>query len=112
VETVNGFSACQLAARGLGIALADPFVAGFFAADPSVAVRPLSPAVDLEYSVLRPRGLGTSALVQEFVECVRRHANGVIGRLVKTTARDAGGSSRRASRSLPGRGREQRLSRR
>jgi len=77
-ETSPGLSACQLAAKGAGVALADPFVASLFVADPSVAIRPLSPRMDVEYLVLRPVGYGSGPVAQQFIDCVRKTARNVI----------------------------------
>jgi DNA-binding transcriptional LysR family regulator len=81
-EVASAVFACQLVSKGLGITLADPFVASLFVADPSVVVRPLSPRMEMEYLVLRPVGYGSGPAAQEFIDCVRKTAQEMIDRVM------------------------------
>jgi DNA-binding transcriptional LysR family regulator len=106
VETASSLSACQLVGKGVGLAFTDPFVAGLFAADLSIAFRPLAGAMEVEYLVLRPRGRGASPLAEEFVAAVKAAARLRIG---AATSRRIG---RAAPRGAPGSARARRPSRR
>lgn len=61
-ETPNGAIACQLAARGMGIALADPFMA-ISASRPDVVLRSFLPRIELRYAFLFPNGQARSSVV-------------------------------------------------
>lgn len=61
-ETPNGAIACQLAARGMGIALADPFVALSTNRSETV-LRRFEPAIELRYAFLFPIGQPRSPAV-------------------------------------------------
>jgi DNA-binding transcriptional LysR family regulator len=76
--TASAVSACQLVGQGLGVTLADSFVANLFIADPSVVIRPISPRMEMEYLVLRPVGYGAGPVAQQFIACVRKNARDVI----------------------------------
>jgi DNA-binding transcriptional LysR family regulator len=77
-ETASAVSACQLVGKGLGVTIADPFVANLYIADPSVVIRPLSPRMEMEYLVLRPVGYGLGPMAQQFIACVRKTARDMI----------------------------------
>jgi DNA-binding transcriptional LysR family regulator len=51
IEVTSGVLACDLAARGLGVTLADPIVAASFA-DKGLVVRPMSERIELTYGFL------------------------------------------------------------
>jgi len=69
VETSSGLSACQLAARGLGIALSDPILA---ATVEGVVLRDFEPALTIPYGFLMPASYEPSELAREFAGiCVR-----------------------------------------
>ncbi len=87
-ETSSGLSACQLAGKGVGVALADPFVASLFVADASVAILPLLPRTEVEYLVLRPVGHSPGPVAQQFIDCVRKTARNVIDEVIRH-ARDS-----------------------
>lgn len=78
-EVPSAHTACQLVAGGIGCTIADPFLSALFREDPRVRVRPLAPREEIEYLVLRPRGVPTPPLADEFIAAVRAHA----ARLVK-----------------------------
>lgn len=85
-EVASAVFACQLVSKGLGVTLADPFVANLFVADPSVVVRPLSPRMEMEYLVLRPVGYGSGPATQQFIDCVRKTAREMIERVMNSAA--------------------------
>jgi DNA-binding transcriptional LysR family regulator len=85
-ETASVFSACQLVSKGVGMTLVDTFVAGLFVADPSVAIRPLLPRMNMDYLVLRPIGYGESAVAHEFIAGVREAARDVIDVVMRHAA--------------------------
>lgn len=72
-ETPNGFAACQLAGQGMGLCVADYFVAQAALA-PGMVIRPFVPTITLDYVLLFPRWqprsratLRMSALIRETV---------------------------------------------
>ncbi|MFT4066319.1 LysR family transcriptional regulator [Paraburkholderia sp.] len=72
-EATNGLIACELAAQGLGVALADPFVALSTGAR-NLAIRPFAPEVVLEYGFLYPIGRARSPAAQALVDAIRTAA--------------------------------------
>ncbi|MFN7087924.1 MAG: LysR family transcriptional regulator [Burkholderiales bacterium] len=86
-ETASALSACQIVSKGAGVTLADPFVASLFVADPSVAIRPLSPRMDMEYLVLHPVGYSPGPVVQQFIGDVRETARDVIDGVMRSAFR-------------------------
>lgn len=69
-EATNGLIACELAAQGLGVALADPFVALSTGAA-GMVIRPFGPDVLLDYGFLYPIGKTRSVASQTLVEAIR-----------------------------------------
>jgi DNA-binding transcriptional LysR family regulator len=53
LETNNGLVACRLAGKGLGITIADPFIA-WSSGSEGVVIRPFRPAITLRYAFLYP----------------------------------------------------------
>ncbi|MDR6494645.1 LysR family transcriptional regulator [Paraburkholderia sp. 22099] len=72
-EATNGLIACELAAQGLGVALADPFVALSSGAS-GLAMKRLSVKIPLEYGFLYPVGKSRSFAVRRLAEAVVRTA--------------------------------------
>lgn len=72
-EASNGVVVCQMAALGLGVALADPFVARSSPA-PQMVIRAFAPAIPLPYGVFFPTWQPRSALVEDFAALVARSA--------------------------------------
>ena len=97
-EVASAVFACQLATKGLGITLADPFIANLFAADASVVVRPLSPRMEMDYLVLRPIGYGAQPAAQQFIDCVRKTARQMIDRVVRRAGHSGGSARTRGGR--------------
>jgi len=93
-ETFTAVSACQLVGKGVGVALADPFVTSLFLNDPAICIRPLSPRVEHDYLVLRPAGQNPNPVAEQFVACVRKTARVI----VEAVARHASGSRRNTRR--------------
>ena len=76
-ETTSGAVACQLASRGLGLAVADPFVARS-SVGARLAMRRFRPAIALPYGILFPVWQPRSEAVAEFASLIaeagRKHA--------------------------------------
>jgi len=69
-ETTNGLTACELAAHGLGIAFADPFVA--LSVDTrNLCIRQFVPELPLEYGFIFPAGRSRPKSTREFTDAVR-----------------------------------------
>lgn len=77
METSSGQSACQLAALGVGIALADPILAMNV---PGIVLRDFEPALSIPYGFLLPRSYAPSEQAREFAR--------LFVRIVKETAPD------------------------
>ena len=73
METSSGQSACQLAALGVGVALADPVLA---ANVPGIVLRDFEPKLTLPYGFLLPNAYAPSEQAREFAR--------IFVRLVKT----------------------------
>ena len=73
--TSSGQSACQLAALGVGVALADPVLA---ANVPGIVLRDFEPKLTLPYGFLLPNAYAPSEQAREFAR--------IFVRLVKETA--------------------------
>lgn len=71
-ETTNGILACQLAARGLGVAISDPFIAT--SSEVPLVLRPFEPAITLDYGFIFPIWQERSKTVNELAELIRDHA--------------------------------------
>jgi len=67
IETTFAHSACSLVARGLGLAIADPFTAAYFK-NPEVAARPLSPALPFTFSTVLPAHQPRPKTVDDFIK--------------------------------------------
>ncbi|WP_417221032.1 LysR family transcriptional regulator [Achromobacter spanius] len=77
METSSGQSACQLAALGVGIALADPILA---ANVPGIVLRDFEPRLSIPYGFLLPSSYAPSEQAREFAR--------LFVRIVKETAPD------------------------
>jgi len=66
-ETANGMIACQLAERGLGCCIADPFVARS-SGTPGLVFRRFQPRIELSYGFLFPAGRSRSKAVVELAQ--------------------------------------------
>jgi len=73
LETPNGLIACELAARGLGVALADGFVASA-SYKPGMALRLFEPAIELAYVSILPRWQPRSPAVTRLATLMREAA--------------------------------------
>jgi DNA-binding transcriptional LysR family regulator len=89
-ETASVLSACQLAAQGLALTLADPFTAALLTSDPKVAIRPLSPKLDIDYAVLRRLGEHQTPLERDLFACLRTAATALIGTVTSRSAKSRG----------------------
>lgn len=72
-EAVNGVVVCQMAALGLGVALADPFVVRSAPA-PGLAMRRFSPAIPLPYGLFYPALQARSEIAIAFAALIARSA--------------------------------------
>lgn len=72
-ETSSGLSACQMVAKGLGVTLADPLVAGCLAPG-QIDIRQWDPGLRLTYGFLYSTAHTPSALVLDFADIVARTA--------------------------------------
>jgi DNA-binding transcriptional LysR family regulator len=70
VDTNTAFSACQLVAHGLGIAVVDPLTFGT-ARHMDIVARPIRPAVEFSFGFLFPPNRPRSILVNAFVHAAR-----------------------------------------
>jgi DNA-binding transcriptional LysR family regulator len=73
LETPKGVIACELAARGLGIAVADGFVARS-CLHPDMVMRPFTPTIRLEYVFFFPQTRARTPTVTRIVELMRASA--------------------------------------
>ena len=69
METSSGQSACQLAALGMGIALADPILA---ANVPGIVLRDFEPRLTMPYGFLLPSAFAPSEQAREFARMLIR----------------------------------------
>ena len=69
METSSGQSACQLAALGIGIALADPILA---ANVPGIVLRDFEPRLTMPYGFLLPSAFAPSEQAREFARMLIR----------------------------------------
>lgn len=76
LETPNGVIACELAARGLGISVADGFVARS-SMRPDMVIRPFSPRLTLDYVFFFPRWRTRTQSVNRLAELIALSANRV-----------------------------------
>jgi DNA-binding transcriptional LysR family regulator len=68
-EASNGVVVCQMAALGLGVALADPFVARSSPA-PQMVMRAFAPSIPLPYGAFFPTWQPRSGIVDAFAALV------------------------------------------
>jgi DNA-binding transcriptional LysR family regulator len=83
-ETASALLCCQLASKGVGAVLADPFVLSLFVDDPGISIRPLKPHIEHRYLVLRPAGHSPSPVVEELVDCARQKAREMIEAVMRS----------------------------
>lgn len=73
LETPNGQVACELAGRGLGVAVADGFVARS-SLKPGMVIRPFEPAIELPYVFIFPKWQDRTRSVNRLASLVREAA--------------------------------------
>jgi DNA-binding transcriptional LysR family regulator len=81
IETTSGATACELAARGLGVTVADPVLAASFRGK-GVEVRPLAAGPRLTYGFLIPGTVGAGHPVRRLMGTIARAAFRLGGRYV------------------------------
>src|SRR5215471_1599826 len=81
IETTSGATACELAARGLGVTVADPVLAASFRGK-GVEVRPLVAGPRLTYGFLVPGTLAAAHPVHRLMGTIARVAARLGGRFV------------------------------
>lgn len=70
VVTSLGHVACSMVAGGLGLTVVDPFTARRVR-EPGVVWRPLSPAVEFQFSIVLPAHQPRSKVVDDFIKVVK-----------------------------------------
>jgi DNA-binding transcriptional LysR family regulator len=78
VTVRNQEIACNLVARGIGIAIIARPLPDHVANYPKIVFRPFEPASHITIGVLIPKSVKPSQLMAEFIECVRESARGLI----------------------------------
>lgn len=86
-ETPNGLIACQLAARGIGVCVADAFIA-HSSLRPGVVIRPFLPQIDMRYVFLFPTGQPRSPVVRRLADEIRVRALGRLKEFGSASDRD------------------------
>lgn len=86
METSSGQSACQLAALGMGIALADPILA---ANVPGIVLRDFEPQLTMPYGFLLPSSYAPSEQAREFARLLIRRVKEMAPDRVDLIAPDA-----------------------
>ena len=71
IETANSSSACSMVAKGAGVGIVNPFSAVEFV-DRGLIMRPFSPSLPFTTTLLRAKHRPNSALIDRFVEELRR----------------------------------------
>lgn len=69
LSTSFAYSACGMAACGLGLTISDPFTAKYYS-DPNIVVRPFEPNIPFEFSVVLPAHQPRSVIVSDFMKRV------------------------------------------
>lgn len=70
IETTFAASACDLASRGLGLCIIDPFTIDFYGVK-NIARRPFSPAIPYHFAVVTPLNKKPTKLVNSFLDTLR-----------------------------------------
>lgn len=81
IETTSGATACELAARGLGVTVADPVLAASFLGK-GIEMRPLAADLRLTYGFLVPGKVVDGHPVQRFMQTIARTAARLGGKFV------------------------------
>ena len=81
IETTSGATACELAARGLGVTVADPVLAASFR-DKGIEMRPLAADLRLTYGFLVPGKVADGHPVHHFMRVIARTAARLGGKFV------------------------------
>ena len=71
IETRYASTACAFVARGLGVAIVDPFVVAEVGKD-QVVIKPFKPGIPYEFSLIYPRRRPNSGIAEEFGETFRK----------------------------------------
>lgn len=66
----SALSACQMAARGLGVTIVDPFIFEV-ASGLGIVARPIRPSIEFSFGFIFPASRSRSALVAAFVDATR-----------------------------------------
>jgi DNA-binding transcriptional LysR family regulator len=70
LRTSFAYSACGMAACGLGLTISDPFTAKYYA-DPNIVVRPFEPNIPFEFSTVLPAHQPRSVILNDFMKRVQ-----------------------------------------
>ncbi len=70
LEVYSSLEACSMSARGVGVAIVEPFTA-LRVAPSGLAIRPFEPRIDYSFRVMRPRFRDPSRLADAFLDAVK-----------------------------------------
>lgn len=73
IETQSAASLCQMAARGVGVSIIDPYTAAAFEGT-NIAIRPFLPAIPYRFGAVLPLHRPISHRAQEFVDLIKNKA--------------------------------------
>lgn len=91
-EVHNGLIACQMASRGLGCCLSDPFIASGSGA-PGLVLRRFEPMLKIDYAFYYPNWQPRSRLTQEIAAAIAQHARTVWDDVQAKGAAESGASA-------------------
>ncbi|WP_120009511.1 LysR family transcriptional regulator [Teichococcus vastitatis] len=91
-EASNGVVVCQMVALGLGVALADPFVARSSPA-PQMVMRAFAPSIPVSYGLFFPTWQPRSDMVRDFAALVVQAARHEAETLTRSLRRRQGGGA-------------------
>jgi DNA-binding transcriptional LysR family regulator len=97
LETSSDFVICQLVARGLGIAVVDPFSAGVLPTD-RIALRPMNGLAPVRFGFVHPANRDRSLLVSRLIDILRAMASTHLKGIIMSSAAVPSERGRRHSR--------------
>lgn len=80
IEVYSSEGACTLVARGVGVALVDPFTGHTFQRRRELVVRRFEPTVPYVFSLIQPRRRGRSLMCERFLGILRRRLGDYLDR--------------------------------
>ena len=85
LETSSEFVICQLVARGMGVAVVDPFSAGVLASD-RISLRPMNGLAPIRFGFVHPANRDRSLLVDRLIDILRAMASTHLKGIVMSSA--------------------------